>query len=147
MQKPYPCMEGIWPWMEWKSDPQNASEERPFNLFCAGYLAVQLSGLPDYKEWCIGWIYDCSLKHLTTGKELCDSWSSAWMSTVQGILDRQKIISNSSASISKTRAARKNTMIFDVHWLSCSFSVRRKNGIVFFLISGSETSLLLNFSF
>lgn len=40
------------------------------------------------------------------------------------------------------RAGTKSTMIFDVHWLSCSSSVQRKNGSLFFLISGSQTSLL-----
>lgn len=140
-------VEGIWHLMEWKSDPQNASGKWPFNTLRAGYLFVQLSGLPDYKEWCTGWIYNCCLKRLTTGKKLCGSLSSVWMSTVQELLHGPKIISNSSVSISRTRAARKNTMIFDVHWLSCSFSVRRKNGFLFFFISRSETSLLTNFSF
>lgn len=102
---------------------------------------------PDYQGWCTGQIYDCCLKHMTTGKNLCESLSLVWMSTVQEIQDGQKIISNSSASISRSRTARKNTMIFDIHQLSCSFLVTRKNVFVFFLVSGSETSLLTNFSF
>lgn len=102
---------------------------------------------PDYQGWCTGQIYDCCLKHMTTGKNLCESLSLVWMSTVQEIQDGQKIISNSSASISRSRIARKNTMIFDIHQLSCSFLVTRKNVFVFFLVSGSETSLLTNFSF
>lgn len=120
--------------MERKPDSQSESgEKQPSNLLHAGYLSVQLSGFPDYKEWCIEWIYGCCLKHLSTGKKLCDSLSSVWMSTVHEIQDSQKIISISSANASKTRAARKNTMTFDVHWLSRSFSVRRKNGFLFFL--------------
>lgn len=102
---------------------------------------------PDYKGWCTGQIYDCCLKHPTTGKNLCESLSLVRMSTVQEIQDGQKIISNLSASISRSRTARKNTMIFDIHQLSCSFLVTRKDVFVFFLVSGSETSLLTNFSF
>lgn len=111
------------------------------------WLSVQLPRRPDCQGWCIGWIYDCCLKHLTTGKKLCESLSSVWMSTVQEIQDGQKIISDSSASISRSRTARKNTMIFDIHQLSCSFLFRRKNGFLFFLVSGSEASFLTNFSF
>lgn len=87
---------------------------------------------PDYQGWCTGRIYDCCLKHLTTGKNLCESLSLVWMSTVQEIQDGQKIISNSSASISRSRTARDNTMIFDIHQLSCSFLVTRKDVFVFF---------------
>lgn len=85
---------------------------------------------PDYQGWCIGWM--ACLKPLTTGKNLCESLSLVWMSTVQEIRDGQKIISNSSASISRSRTARDNTMIFDIHQLSCSFLVTRKDVFVFF---------------
>lgn len=144
-QKAHTSTEGTWQLLEWKPDPQNVSDNQPFNLLHAGYLFVQLSGLLDHKEWCIGWISGCCLKHLTTWKKICASVSSVWMSTVPDIQDGQKIITNSSASISRTRVARKNTRIFDGHWLSCSFSVRMKNRFLFFLISGSETSFLINF--
>lgn len=40
------------------------------------------SQAPHCQGWCITWIYSLCLKHLTTGKKLCECLSSIWMSTV-----------------------------------------------------------------
>lgn len=91
----------------------------------------------------MGRIYGCCLKRSTAGRVMW-RFIISMDSTEQETRDGQKIISHSSASASGATAAGKSTMIFDVHWLSCSSSVQRKNGFLFFLISGSQTPFLTN---